>query len=96
MKPRMSHMVRYVSRGLYLVRSPIICMDASGKEKSDEPQAEEKTIGIREPRTIERQESEATDEGSTENVNELPATTTKEIIGNAQQESKANIRQKCK
>ena len=29
-------------------------MDASGKEKSDEQQAEEKTIGIREPRTIER------------------------------------------
>lgn len=43
-------------------------------------------IGIEEQRTIERQEAEAVEEeeGSTEDVNELPAITTDEIIGNAQ------------
>jgi nitrate reductase NapAB chaperone NapD len=67
-------------------------MDASG-DQSDEQQAAEKPIGIEEQKTIERQEAEAVEEGSTEDVNELPATTTEEIIGKAQEEHKANIKQ---
>jgi hypothetical protein len=67
-------------------------MDASG-DQSDEQQAAEKPIGIEEQKTIERQEAEAVEEGSTEDVNELPATTTEEIIEKAQEEHKANIKQ---
>ena len=59
-------------------------MDASG-DQSDEQQAAEKPIGIEEQKTIERQEAEAEEEVSTEDVNELPATTTEEIIGKAQE-----------
>ena len=59
-------------------------MDASG-DQSDEQQAGEKPIGIEEQRTIESQEAEAEEERSTEDVNELPATTTEEIIGKAQE-----------
>jgi nitrate reductase NapAB chaperone NapD len=67
-------------------------MDASG-DQSDEQQAAEKPIGIEEQKTIERQDAEAVEEGSTEDVNELPSTTTEEIIGKAQEESKASIKQ---
>jgi hypothetical protein len=74
-------------------------MDASG-DLADEKQAAEKPIGIEEQKTIERQESEAEEEGSTEDVNELPATTTEEIIGKAQEKEKeqssANIKQYVK
>jgi hypothetical protein len=76
-------------------------MDASG-DQADEKQAVEKPIGIEEQKTIERQESEAEEEGSTEDVNELPATTTEEIIGKAQEKEKekeqssANIKQYVK
>ena len=59
-------------------------MDASG-DQSDEQQAAEKPIGIEEQKTIERQEAEAEEEVSTEDVNDLPATTTEEIIGKAQE-----------
>jgi hypothetical protein len=67
-------------------------MDASG-DQSDEQQAREKPIGIEEQKTIELQEAEAIEEGSTEDVNELPPTTTEEIIGNTQEENKASIKQ---
>ena len=57
-------------------------------------------IGIEEQRTIERQEAEVEEEGSTEDVNELPATTTEEIIGKAQEKEKeqstANVKQNVK
>ena len=59
-------------------------MDASG-DQSDEQQAAEKPIGIEEQKTIERQEAEAEEEVSAEDVNDLPATTTEEIIGKAQE-----------
>jgi hypothetical protein len=59
-------------------------MDASG-DQSDEQQAAEKPIGIEEQKTIERQEAEAEEEGSSEDVKEVPATTTEEIIGKAQE-----------
>lgn len=65
-------------------------MDASG-DQSDEQQAEEKPVGIEEQRTIESQQAQA--EISTEDVNELSPTTTEEIIGKAQEESKASIKQ---
>jgi hypothetical protein len=68
-------------------------MDASGQEKSDEQQAEEKPIGIEQQKTIESQEAEAVEEQSTQDVNEAPATTTEEIIGKAQEESKTSIKQ---
>ena len=67
-------------------------MDASG-DQSDEKQAQEKPIGIEKQRTIERQEAEAEEQRSTEDVNEPPAITTEEIIMKAQEESKANIKQ---
>ena len=67
-------------------------MDASG-DQSDEKQAQEKPIGIEKQRTIERQEAEAEEQRSTEDVNEPPAITTEEIIAKAQEESKANIKQ---
>jgi nitrate reductase NapAB chaperone NapD len=67
-------------------------MDASG-DQSDEQQAREKPIGIEEQKTIESQEAKAVEEGSTEDINELPATTTEEIIGKAQEETKANMKQ---
>ena len=72
-------------------------MDESG-DQSDEQQAEVKPIGIEEQKTIERQEAEAEELGSTEDVNELPATTTEEIIGKAQEQGKneANIKQNVK
>jgi hypothetical protein len=66
-------------------------MDPSGQEQSDEQQAEEKPIGMEEQKTIESQEAEAAEERSTEDVNE--PTTTEEIIGKAQEESKASIKQ---
>jgi hypothetical protein len=65
-------------------------MDASG-DQSDEQQAREKPIGIEEQKTIESQEAKAVEEGSTEDINELHATNTEEIIGYAQKESKANM-----
>ena len=72
-------------------------MDASG-DQSDEQQASEKPIGIEEQKTIERQEAEAEQKGSTEEVNEPPATTTEEIIGKAQEQvkSEANVKQSVK
>ena len=72
-------------------------MDASG-DQSDEQQASEKPIGIEEQKTIERQEAEAEQKGSTEDVNEPPATTTEEIIGKAQEQvkSEANVKQSVK
>jgi hypothetical protein len=74
-------------------------MDASG-DQSDDQQAAEKPIGIEEQKAIERQEAEAKEEGSTEDVNELPAITTEEIIGKAREEEKeqspANIKQNVK
>jgi hypothetical protein len=72
-------------------------MDASG-DQSDEQQASEKPIGIEEHKTIERQEAEAEQKGSTEDVNEPPATTTEEIIGKAQEQvkSEANVKQSVK
>lgn len=74
-------------------------MDGSD-DLADEKQAAEKPIGIEEQKTIERQESEAEEEGSTEDVNELPATTTEEIIGKAQEKEKeqssASIKQYVK
>jgi hypothetical protein len=66
-------------------------MDASGQEQSDEQQAAEKPIGIEEQKTIESQEAQAADEQSTEDVNEPK--TTEEVIGKAQEESKASIKQ---
>jgi hypothetical protein len=66
-------------------------MDASGQEQSDEQQAEEKPVGIEEQRTIESQQAQA--EISTEDVDELSPTTTEEIIGQAPEESKANVKQ---
>ena len=65
-------------------------MDASG-DQSDEQQAAEKPIGIEEQKTIERQEAEAVEGGSTEDVNELPATTTEEIIGKAQEKEQSEF-----
>ena len=76
------------SQGLYLVRIIEVCMDASG-DQSDEQQAAEKPIGIEEQKTIERQEAEAEEEESSEDVNELPATTTEEIIGKAQEKEQS-------
>jgi hypothetical protein len=72
-------------------------MDNSG-DQSDEQQASEKPIGIEEQKTIERQEAEAEQKGSTEDVNEPPATTTEEIIGKAQEQvkSEANVKQSVK
>ena len=63
-------------------------MDASG-DQSDDQQAVEKPIGIEEQKTIERQEAEAEEEESSEDVNELPATTTEEIIGKAQEKEQS-------
>ena len=68
-------------------------MDASG-DQSDEQQAVEKPIGIEEQKTIESQEAEAEEEGSTEDVNELPATTTEEIIGKAQEKEQSEVNAK--
>ena len=76
------------SQGLYLVRIIEVCMDASG-DQSDEQQAVEKPMGIEEQKTIERQEAEAEEEESSEDVNELPATTTEEIIGKAQEKEQS-------
>ena len=76
------------SQGLYLVRIIEVCMDASG-DQSGEQQAAEKPIGIEEQKTIERQEAEAEEEVSTEHVNDLPATTTEEIIGKAQEQEQS-------
>ena len=76
-------------------------MDASG-DQSDDQQAVEKPIGIEEQKTIESQEAEAVEEGSTEDVNELPATTSEEIIGKAQEKeqsednTKQNVKEKPK
>jgi hypothetical protein len=85
------------SQGLYLVRIIEVCMDASG-DQSDEQQAAEKPIGIEEQKTIDRQEAEAEEEVSTEDVNDLPATTTEEIIGKAQErvQSKDDTEQNVK
>jgi hypothetical protein len=71
-----------------------MCMDASG-DQSDDQQASEEPIGIEEVKTIERQEAE---EEGTEDINELPATTTEEIIGKAQEQAKneANAKQNVK
>ena len=63
-------------------------MDASG-DQSDDQQAVEKPIGIEEQKTIERQEAEAEEEESSEDVNELPATITEEIIGKAQEKEQS-------
>ena len=76
------------SQGLYLVPIIEVCMDASG-DQSDDQQAVEKPIGIEEQKTIERQEAEAEEEESSEDVNELPATTTEEIIGKAQEKEQS-------
>jgi hypothetical protein len=65
-------------------------MDTSG-DQSDDQQASEKPIGIEEQKTIERQEAE--EEGSTEDINELPATTTEEITGKAQEQGKMKLMQ---
>jgi hypothetical protein len=65
-------------------------MDESG-DQSDEQQAAQKPIGIEEQKTIEHQEAEAEEERSTENVNELPATTTEEIIGKAQEKEQSEV-----
>ena len=72
-------------------------MDESG-DQADEQQAGEKPIGVEEQKTIERQEAEAKEERSTEDVNELPAITTEEIIGKAQEQGKneANAKQNDK
>jgi hypothetical protein len=85
--------MRGTSRGLYLVQLIIFCMDASG-DQSDDQQAAEKPIGIEEQKTIERQEAEAEEQRSPENVNELPATTTEEIIGKAQEKTKSEAKPK--
>ena len=68
-------------------------MDSSG-DQSDDQQAAEKPIGIEEQKTIERQEAEAEEQRSPENVNELPATTTEEIIGKAQEQTKSEAKPK--
>ena len=73
----------WFSRGLYLVRSIILCMDESG-DQSDEQQATEKPIGVEEQRTIESQEAQAEEERSTEDVEPSPITT-EEIISKAQE-----------
>ena len=72
-------------------------MDASG-DQSDEQQASEKPIGIEEQKAIESQEAESVEEGSSKDVNEIPATTTEEIIGKAQEQGKseANVKQNVK
>ena len=62
-------------------------MDASG-DQSDEQQSREIPIGIEEQKTIESQEAEAVEEGSSDDVNEIP-TTTEEIIGKAQEQGKS-------
>jgi hypothetical protein len=67
-------------------------MDASG-DQSDEQQSREKPIGIEEQKTIESQEAEAAEERSSEDVNEQPTITTEEIIGKAEEETKADIKQ---
>jgi hypothetical protein len=73
-------------------------MDESG-DQSDEQQAAEKPIGIEEQKTIERQEAEAEakaeEEVSIKDANGLPATTSEEIIGKAQEreQSKDNTEQ---
>jgi nitrate reductase NapAB chaperone NapD len=84
------YLMQVLHEELYLVRLTIIRMDASG-DQSDEQQAAEKPIGIEEQRTIESQQAQA--EISTEDVNELPATTTEEIIGKAQEQTKADVKQ---
>ena len=76
-------------------------MDESG-DQADEQQAAEKPIGIEEQRTIERQEAEAAEERSAEDVNESPAITTEEMIGKAQEkeqsevDAKQNVKEKSK
>jgi hypothetical protein len=65
-------------------------MNASG-DLSDEQQAAEKPVGIEEQKTIENQEAQAEDEGSTENVNESPSITTEEIIGKAQEKEQSEF-----
>ena len=62
-------------------------MDASG-DQSHEQQSREIPIGIEEQKTIESQEAEAVEEGSSDDVNEIP-TTTEEIIGKAQEQGKS-------
>jgi hypothetical protein len=70
-------------------------MDASGQEKSDEQQAEDKPFGVEEQKTIESQEAQTEEKRLTEDNSEPPAKTTEEIIGKAQEkeESKATIKQ---
>ena len=70
-------------------------MDASG-DQSDEKQAQEKPIGIEEQRTIERQEAEAEEQRSTEDVNEPPAITTEEIIVQGTGRKQSEYKTKCK
>jgi hypothetical protein len=62
-------------------------------DQSDEQQAAEKPIGIEEQKTIESQEAEAVQETPTQDVSEPSPTTTEEIIGKAQEENKANLKQ---
>ena len=84
------------SRGLYLVRSTIMCMDASG-DQSDDQQASRETYWNR--RSKNNRTSRSRRRGRiTEDVNELPATTTEEIIGKAQEQEKseANAKQNVK
>ncbi len=64
-------------------------MDASG-DQSDEQQAAEKPIGLEEQRTTERQEAQAEQERSTEDVEPFP-TTTEETIGKAQTEKQVEF-----
>ena len=68
-------------------------MDESG-DQADEQQTGEKPIGVEEQKTIEHQEPEAKEERSTEDVNELPAITTEEIIGKAQEQGKNEVNAK--
>ena len=76
-------------------------MDESG-DQADEQQAGEKPIGVEEQKTIESQEAQAEEQQSTEDVNEIPQTTTEEIIGKAQEQGKIksnaipNVKEKSK
>jgi hypothetical protein len=76
-------------------------MDESG-DQADEQQAGEKPIGVEEQKTIESQEAQAEEQQSTEDVNEIPQTTTEEIIGKAQEQgkiesnAKPNVKEKSK
>ena len=76
-------------------------MDESGNQ-ADEQQAGEKPIGVEEQKTIESQEAQAEEQQSTEDVNEIPQTTTEEIIGKAQEQgkiesnAKPNVKEKSK